>query len=97
MVGQLRRLLDEQREQLLDAARRHGASKVRVFGSVARGEDADGSDVDFLVDFKPGATLLDLADLKDEFEAILGRSVDVLSSAALKPRDEDIRREALPL
>lgn len=97
MVGQLRRLLDEHREELLAAARRHHASNVRLFGSVARGDDADDSDVDFLVDFEPGATLLDLADLKDEFEAILGLSVDVLSSGALKARDDDIRREAVPL
>ncbi len=76
MVWQLRRLLDQHRDELLAAARRHRASNVRLFGSVAHGDDADGSDVDLLVDFEPGATLLDLADLKDEFEAILGRSVD---------------------
>ncbi len=78
MVGQLRRLLDEHREELVTVARRHRASNVRVFGSVARGEDADGSDVDFLVDFEPGATLLDLADIKDEFAAFLGRSAEAL-------------------
>ena len=84
MVGQLRRLVDEHREEQLAAARRHHASNVRLFGFVARGDDADDSDIDFLVDFEPGATLLDLADLKDEFEAILGLSVDVLSSGASK-------------
>ncbi len=71
MVGQIRWLLAEHRDELLAAARRHRASNVRLFGSVARGKDDGGSDVDFLVDFEPGATLLDLADLKDDFEARL--------------------------
>lgn len=93
----IREVLDQQRDELIAAAHRHRASNVRLFGSVARGEDAAASDVDFLVDFEPDATLLDLADLKDEFEAILGRPVDVLSSGGLKPRDDDIRREAVPL
>lgn len=93
----LPRLLAEHREELLAAAARHGAANVRVFGSMARGEATEGSDVDFLVDFEPGATLVDLARLKEEFESILDREVDVLSSGGLKPRDEDIRREAIAL
>lgn len=96
-MGSLRTLVERRRDELVAAASRHRASNLRLFGSVAEGTDDEHSDVDFLVDFAPGATLLDLADLRDEFEAILGRPVDVLSSRALKPRDEDIRRQAVPV
>lgn len=96
MAG-MRGEVERHRDELIAAARHHRACNVRLFGSVATGRDHAGSDVDFLVDFESGATLLDLADLKDEFEGILGRPVDVLSSRGLKPRDEDIRREAVPL
>jgi uncharacterized protein len=96
MAG-MRSEVELHRDVLIAAARRHCVRNVRLFGSVATGRDHAGSDVDFLVDFEPGATLLDLADLKDEFEEILRCSVEVLSSRGLKPRDEDIRREAVPL
>ena len=55
--------LAQLRAEILAAAARHGASNVRVFGSVARGEADAASDVDFLVDFEPGRSLLDLAGL----------------------------------
>lgn len=97
IMGPLRELVERHRHELMSAARRHRASNVRLFGSVAEGREHIDSDLDFLVDFQPGATLLDLAGLKDDFEAILRREVDVLSSRALKPRDEDIRRRAVPL
>lgn len=96
MAG-MRAEVEQHRDALIAAAERHRARNVRLFGSVATGRDHADSDVDFLVDFEPGATLLDLADLRDEFQGILGRPVDVLSSRGLKPRDEDIRREAVPL
>lgn len=96
MAG-MRKEVKRHRDELIAAAERHGARNVRLFGSVATGRDDADSDVDFLVDFEPGATLLDLADLRDEFKEILGRPVDVLSSRGLKPRDEDIRRKAVPL
>lgn len=96
MVG-IRAEVDKHRDELIAAAARHRARNVRLFGSVATGQDHAESDVDFLVDFDPGATLLDLADLRDEFQEILERPVDVLSSRGLKPRDEGIRRQAVPL
>ena len=65
-----------------DIARSHRALSVWVFGSVARGEDRPGSDIDFLIEFEPGASLLDLM-------------VDVGSAGGLKDRDEHIRREAV--
>ena len=50
----LRSLLDENRTAILETARRHGARNVRIFGSVARGEEDDKSDLDFLVEMEPG-------------------------------------------
>ena len=74
------------RAEIMAAAARHGATNVRVFGSVARGDaDAD-SDVDFLVDFEPGRSLLDLAGLLVELEDLLGHRVDVVTEPGLKAR-----------
>lgn len=56
------------RERVEEAALRHGVRSVRVFGSVARGTDAEGSDLDLLVEFEPGRDLFDLIELKDELE-----------------------------
>ena len=82
--------LDLNRERTLEglkaAAARHGASNVRVFGSVARGEADAASDVDFLVDFEPGRSLLDLASLLVELEDLLGHPVDVVTEPGLKAR-----------
>ncbi len=88
-------LLRQQREAVLSVAREHGADKVRVFGSVARGEDGPGSDVDLLVRFESGRGLFDLMDLEDQLRNLLGVSVDVVSEGGLKPRDERIRAEAV--
>lgn len=70
----------------------HGARDVRVFGSAARGEEADGSDVDFLVSLEPGRTLLDLARLELRLEALLGRRVDVVTESGLR---DPVRSAAL--
>ena len=74
------------RAQILAAAARHGATNVRVFGSVARGDADAASDVDFLVDFEPGRSLLDLASLLVELEDLLGHPVDVVTEPGLKAR-----------
>ncbi len=66
-----------------------------MFGSAARGEDTDASDIDLLVRFSPGSSLFDLLHLSDELERILGRRVDVVSEGGLKARDEHIRAEAV--
>ena len=66
-----------------------------MFGSAARGEDTDASDMDLLVRFAPESSLFDLIHLSDEFERILGRRVDVVSEGGLQPRDEQIRAEAV--
>lgn len=82
----LSRVLGRQRDAIVAAADRHGMSNVRLFGSVARGEDGPDSDVDLLVDLAPGVSLLDLARLEVELTDILGRPVDVVPARMLKPR-----------
>lgn len=64
---------------------------------MARGDDNDQSDVDFLVEFEAGSSLFDLLHLQDELSRVLGCDVDVVSSGGLKDRDDHIRREALRL
>jgi len=91
-------ILQERRDEILRAAERHGARNVRVFGSVARGEADDASDVDFLVDMEPGRSLLDLGGLLMELRTLLGREVDVVTEGGLRPRlRERVLREAVPL
>jgi hypothetical protein len=93
-AGKLRR----QRGRLLKAADRHGVGCLRAFGSVARGEARSESDVDLLVDLKPGHTLLDLAAFRREAREILDLPVDVATADMLKERIRDeVLREALPL
>ena len=90
--------LQKRREAILDLCARHGATKVRVFGSVARGEAQEGSDLDLLVVFEEGRTLLDHARLKLALEGLLGVPVDVVSERSLAPRlRERVLREAVPL
>lgn len=90
--------LRRQRRTLLDAAARNGVAKVRVFGSLARGEAGAESDIDLLVDLKPGRTLLDLAGFRREAAEILDLPVDVATVDMLKERIRDeVLIEALPL
>jgi uncharacterized protein len=94
---ELRQLLRERRAELLAAATRRGASNLRVFGSVARGDDAVGSDVDFLVDFEPSRSLVDVAGLILDLQEILGVPVDVVEASTLRPGDEVILADAIAL
>lgn len=90
--------LQNKRAQLLAIARRHGAMNVRIFGSVVRGEDAQDSDVDFLVDMQEGRSLFDLVGLQQDLERSLGRRVDVLTERGLnRYLRERILAEARPL
>ncbi|MHB8669900.1 MAG: nucleotidyltransferase family protein [Acidimicrobiales bacterium] len=85
------------RAEILAAARRRRASRVRVFGSVARGEAEPDSDVDFLVDFEAEASLVDQVGLIHDLQALLGVEVDVVSSGGLRSRHNPIRDEAVDL
>ena len=76
-------LLKSRREEILRVAARHGAHNVRVFGSVARGEAGEDSDIDLLVELEPGRSLLDQAGLIVELEDLLGRKVDVVTEQGL--------------
>jgi predicted nucleotidyltransferase len=90
--------LRSRREEILEIARRYGASQVRVFGSVARGEANAESDIDFLVRFEPTRSLIDQALLKQDLEALLERPVDVVSENGINPLLRNrILSEAIPL
>jgi uncharacterized protein len=73
------------RREILDLAARHGARNIRVFGSVARGDDGPDSDVDLLVDVEPGRTLLNVIAFEQDLQELLGRRVDVLTEGGLSP------------
>jgi uncharacterized protein len=79
----LEELLKERREAILRICAKHGARNVRVFGSVARGEAGEGSDIDLLVEFEPGQSLLDHAALMLDLEDLLGRKVDIATEKGL--------------
>lgn len=91
------RSLEEHRDAVLALARHHKATRVRVFGSVARGEDTSGSDLDLLVRFEPDADVFDLADLVTSLQDLTGVAVDVVSEAGLRPGASPIRDEAVAL
>lgn len=94
----LDQLLEEKRGEIRRIASEHGAREVRVFGSVARGEADQKSDIDFLVELEPGRSLLDLGGLQMELESLLGRRVDVVTARGLKARiRERVLREAVPV
>ena len=91
-------LLKTRRKEILEIAARNGAVNVRVFGSVARGEDRPDSDIDFLVNLESGRSLLDLARLLRELNTLLGYPVDVITEAGLRPRIKpQVLRDARPL
>jgi uncharacterized protein len=73
------------RRELVAAAAAHGVANLRVFGSVARGEDRADSDVDMLADIQVGMGPLGLGRLTDELEAVVGARVDLVPAGQLKP------------
>lgn len=95
--GPLRLLVESRREQVMAIASRHHASRVRLFGSAARGEDRADSDIDLLVDFDEASSLFDLMRMSRELEALLGHAVDVVSVGGLRNRDRAILAESVDL
>ena len=77
-------ILKHRRRAILDLTSRYGASNVRVFGSVARGEATDDSDIDLLVEFDAETSLIDHVGLIQDLEDLLGCKVDVVSERGLK-------------
>jgi len=90
--------LKKNREKILALADRRGGYNVRVFGSVARGEENHASDIDFLMMFRKGTTLFDRGGLLVELSEYLGCNVDIVSDKALHPliRD-DVYHSAIAL
>jgi uncharacterized protein len=94
----INRLLREKREEIINIARQHGAGNIRIFGSVARGEADEKSDLDLLVDMEPDRSLLDLGGLWHDLNDRLGITVDVFTESSLKGRiRERAVKEAVPL
>jgi predicted nucleotidyltransferase len=90
--------LERHRVAVRAAVVRHRAANPRVFGSTLDQRDAEGSDLDLLVDALPGATLFDLGGLQVELEELLGVPVDVLTPADLPPRfRDDVLSRARPV
>jgi predicted nucleotidyltransferase len=91
-------LKTEKSAAIRELASRHGASNVRVFGSVARGDSLSGSDVDFLVDLEPGRNLFDLGGLLEDLRELLQMPVDLVEARCLHPViRERVLAEALPV
>jgi predicted nucleotidyltransferase len=92
------KMLREKRQAILDIAARYCAHDIRIFGSVARGDATEDSDLDLVVRFDEGRTLLDQGGLLMDLRALLGMKVDVVSDGALTGRfGEIVRQEAVPL
>ena len=75
----------EKRRKMIPIMKRFGVKKASVFGSFAEGRQKNGSDIDLLVDFEPGRSLLDLSGLKLELESLFGREVDIVTRRAIHP------------
>jgi predicted nucleotidyltransferase len=96
-MGITETILDK-KEQILALAAKHGASNVRVFGSVANGTAGQNSDIDFLVDLEKGRSLFDLGGLLMDLQQLFGRKVDVVTENGLHWYIKDrVLREAKPI
>jgi uncharacterized protein len=94
----LNELLQTKREDILRTAAKYGAYNVRVFGSVARGEADEQSDIDLLVNMEPNRSLFDLGGLWTDLQDLLGHNVDVVPEDCLRTRiRERVLKEAVPL
>ena len=90
-------VLVRHREAILAAAKRSKARSIALVGSVARGNDAEDSDYDFLVDFDKGVTLFDIGGLEADLEDLLGRSVDVVPRSCVRDRYRGMFEDAILL
>ena len=91
-------LLHTKREEILRIAAKYGAYNVSIFGSVARGEADEQSDIDFLMNMEPGRSLFDLGGLLSDLEDLLGCNVDVVTEDGLRDRIRDrVLKEAIAL
>lgn len=79
----LNNLIHHKKKQIIEIASEYGVKSIKIFGSVARGEEDQNSDIDFLVDFEDGRTLFDLIALKNELEKLLNKSVDIVTEESI--------------
>jgi len=94
----IEQLVHEKRDEIQRIATKHGARNIRVFGSVARGEARNDSDIDFLVDTGPVTSSWFPAGLVLDLEEVLGCKVEVVTEKGLSPfLKERVLQEALPL
>jgi predicted nucleotidyltransferase len=94
----LREEIQRQRDIVLGIASRHGATNLRLFGSVARGEERPDSDVDLLIDLSPDHSFSDYLGLADALEALLHRHVDLVLSRNMSPHFRPyVEAEARPV
>ncbi len=88
----------KRRGEIIAVAQKYGASDIRIFGSVARGDATEESDLDLVVQFESGRSLFDHGGLLMDLRELLGMKVDVIDEGALSGRFEQmVRREAIPL
>lgn len=94
----VRQLVELKKEDILRLAGEHGAKNVRMFGSVARGEDQSSNDLDLLVELDPGRSLLDQVALQQDLSELIGVNVDIVVDGGISPYlKAQILAEAVPL
>ena len=90
--------IKSRREDILDITTKYGAKNVRVFGSMARGEESPDSDLDIIVEMDEGSSLLDIIAIKQDIEDLLGLKVDIVTEASISPYiRETVLKEAVNL
>lgn len=90
--------LSVDQQQLAAILQKHGVTEVAVFGSFSRGDVGPESDLDLLVNYRPGTTLFDIANLQGELQRLLGRKVDLVSRKYLSPRlAKRIQKDVRPI
>jgi predicted nucleotidyltransferase len=94
----LQNLIQDKGKEILRVSRQHGAQRVRIFGSAARGDADETSDLDILVEMETGSSLLDIVAIQQDLEDLLGCKVDVVTESALSPYiRENVLKEARTL
>jgi len=95
---EIKELVSQKRQEILDIAAKHGACNIRVFGSVARGDTNQDSDIDFLIDLGENLSPWFPVRLIRDLENLLDRKVDIVTEKGLKERiRERVLKEAVPL
>ena len=98
LSGPTGRRVAAHRGELHEVLRRHGVTNPEIFGSAARGDDREDSDVDLLVDFAPGTSIIDIIGIQRELEDLLGVPVDLVPRSGLKERVRvRAQKDLLPL